>query len=89
MNQQGREFAKLFAQQVKILGQSSGRPGGSGGGGGFGGPSGIGKALGGAGGLMLLGGAALTLNSALFNGMLLTLVSVHGCGFWFLFGLKS
>lgn len=68
MNQQGREFAKLFAQQVKTLGQTSGRPGGSGGGG-FNGPSGIGKALGGAGGLMLLGGAALTVNSALFNGM--------------------
>ncbi|EGG11378.1 uncharacterized protein MELLADRAFT_70784 [Melampsora larici-populina 98AG31] len=67
MNQQGREFAKIFAQQVKNLGHTSGRPGGSGGGNFGGGPSGIGKALGGAGGLMLLGGAALTLNSALFN----------------------
>ncbi|MBW0517058.1 hypothetical protein O181_056773 [Austropuccinia psidii MF-1] len=66
MNQQGREFAKLLAKQARVFGQSGG---GRNPGGGFGGagPSGIGKALGGAGGLMLLGGAALTLNSALFN----------------------
>ncbi|EFP74498.1 Prohibitin-2, subunit of the prohibitin complex (Phb1p-Phb2p) [Puccinia graminis f. sp. tritici] len=65
MNQQGREFAKLLAKQARVFGQSGpGRGSNSNFGGG---PSGIGKALGGAGGLLLLGGAAITLNSALFN----------------------
>ncbi|KNZ50588.1 hypothetical protein VP01_433g12 [Puccinia sorghi] len=66
MNQQGREFAKLLAKQARVFGQSAGT--GRGTNSNFGaGPSGIGKALGGASGLLLLGGAAITLNSALFN----------------------
>ncbi|KAH9466880.1 hypothetical protein MJO28_000511 [Puccinia striiformis f. sp. tritici] len=65
MNQQGREFAKLLAKQARMFGQSG--PGGGSNSNFGGGPAGIGKALGGAGGLLLLGGAAITLNSALFN----------------------
>jgi len=66
MNQQGREFARLLAKQARVFGQSGGT--GRGTNSNFGaGPSGFGKALGGASGLLLLGGAAITLNSALFN----------------------
>lgn len=66
MNQQGREFARLLAKQARVFGRSGpGRAQNSNSGGPTGG--GLGKALGGAGGLFLLGGAALTLNSALFN----------------------
>ncbi|KAI8444859.1 band 7 family-domain-containing protein [Phakopsora pachyrhizi] len=57
MNQQGRDFAKLLAKQIRVFGQTGGGGGRQNFGGGFngGGPSGLGKALGGAGGLMLLG----------------------------------
>lgn len=66
MNQQGREFARLIAKQARVFGQSgTGRGSNSNFGGG--GQPGMAKALGGIGGLLLLGGTAVTLNSALFN----------------------
>ncbi|SCZ88467.1 BZ3500_MvSof-1268-A1-R1_Chr10-2g02968 [Microbotryum saponariae] len=63
------ELAARFVQQRAKAGFSAG--GGGGGGGGAGGPGrggpSIGTALGGAGGILLLAAAGLTVNSALFN----------------------
>ncbi|SCV73712.1 BQ2448_6142 [Microbotryum intermedium] len=61
------ELAARFVQQRAKAGFSAGGGGGRGAGGpGRGGPS-IGTALGGAGGIILLAAAGLTINSALFN----------------------
>lgn len=69
-SQQGREFARMLARQARVNWGGGGAGRGSGGPGGAGGP-GLGRALGGVGGIILLGGAALTINAALFNGRFL------------------
>lgn len=67
------QLAQKFVQQ-----RARGFPGGSSGGsGGQGGP-GLGQALGGVGGIVLLAAAGLTVNNALFNGKLvLGLIQLH------------